>query len=533
MKIRKFLAGFLSAAMVAGACTVGASAAAPAEPTGEERCAAAIENYVEEKFKTNAKDPNSDLWATLEDAVNLYIGTPKVGKYTIDVGLDAITLQKEGVDQTLILKKSNVIAAAKNYAAVLADKTFPSNDLRDTIKTYLDTTEGNILLTHLLEPDYNFQEADITAVLNDTKFRDELCDAVWSIVFRKATLGDALNSLTDDDADSVKDFLGAIGKTISNDTKLSEIFVNKQNFKDLYDIFVGNDIFTGHFNPKAENALNNIQNALNPTPSTPGGGSVVPTNPTQPDDTYVSDTTNDITVNGAYTFKITSKNGKAPVFAVGTPGVFNVTLDKVNGNDYFYKVTAIGAVGAKAGIYINGGSRLLVATVGSTAASQTYVSDTTHDFSVDGAYTFKITSKNGKKPVFVVGTPGIFITQLVKQSGNDYFFKITAIGKPGQSAGIYINGESRLLVATVKSNAYYVSDTTYDLTVDKAYTFKITSKNGKTPTFAVGTPGVFDIKLVKQTGSDYFFKITAVGKSGSQTGIYIDGCPRLLVATVK
>ena len=166
-------------------------------------------------------------------------------------------------------------------------------------------------------------------------------------------------------------------------------------------------------------------------------------------------------------------------------------------------------------------------------APPTFVSDTNSALSVNDAYTFKITSTNSKVPTFVVGTPGIFTVQFVKQSGSDYFYKITAIGPISAQTGIYVNGE-KLLVATVKSAACaFVSDTNSNLSVNSAYTFKITSKNGKAPSFIVGTPGAFDVKLVKQAGSDYFIKITAVGAPGAQAGIYINGGSRFLVATVR
>ena len=180
----------------------------------------------------------------------------------------------------------------------------------------------------------------------------------------------------------------------------------------------------------------------------PGGTPVVPEQPEEPTATYKSDTTYDLTVNGAYTFLITSLNGKKPSFAVGTPGVFRTELVRQDGNKYYYKITSVGKAGSQAGIYINGGSRLLVATVGKPAA--TYKSDTTYDLTVNGAYTFQITSLNGKKPSFAVGTPGVFRTELVNTIGSNYYYKITSVGKKGAQAGIYINGESRLLIATVK-----------------------------------------------------------------------------------
>ena len=85
------------------------------------------------------------------------------------------------------------------------------------------------------------------------------------------------------------------------------------------------------------------------------------------------------------------------------------------------------------------------------SALATYECDTIHDLEVNKSYTFKIVSKNGKAPTFVVGTPGVFQSKLIRKNGNTYFYKITAIGKVGDSAGIYINGSSRCLTATIKA----------------------------------------------------------------------------------
>lgn len=80
-----------------------------------------------------------------------------------------------------------------------------------------------------------------------------------------------------------------------------------------------------------------------------------------------------------------------------------------------------------------------------------FMSDTNSNLSVNGAYTFKITSKNGKAPHFTVGTRGVFDVRFIRRVGNDYYYRITAIGAPGAQAGVYVNDSSRLLVATVKT----------------------------------------------------------------------------------
>ncbi|MGX8709080.1 MAG: hypothetical protein ACQGTM_02395 [bacterium] len=154
-------------------------------------------------------------------------------------------------------------------------------------------------------------------------------------------------------------------------------------------------------------------------------------------------------------------------------------------------------------------------------------SDTTKDFSVakGSAYQFKITSATA--PAFTTGTAGVFSVALASKNGNDYFYKITAIGNVGASTGIYLNGV-KLLVATVKVPAF-TTDTTKDVTVKGAYTLKVTA--AATPTFALGTAGVFKAEFVSKTGNDYLYKITSVGVAGAKTGVYVNGV-KTFVATV-
>lgn len=79
----------------------------------------------------------------------------------------------------------------------------------------------------------------------------------------------------------------------------------------------------------------------------------------------------------------------------------------------------------------------------------TYKSDTTNNLNVKSSYTLKITSRNGKAPFLRFGKSGVFQCRLQKK-GNNYYFQITAVGSEGSSTGIFINGDTQLLVATVK-----------------------------------------------------------------------------------
>ena len=69
------------------------------------------------------------------------------------------------------------------------------------------------------------------------------------------------------------------------------------------------------------------------------------------------------------------------------------------------------------------------------------VSDTTVNFTLKrgSAYCFKMTVVNGNAmtPSFTVGNGDVLKTQFVAKIGNDYYYRVYAIGTPGQSTGVY------------------------------------------------------------------------------------------------
>ena len=157
----------------------------------------------------------------------------------------------------------------------------------------------------------------------------------------------------------------------------------------------------------------------------------------------------------------------------------------------------------------------------------TYVSDTTDNVNVvaGGTYQFKITSTNGAVPQFAVAGDGS-IFKLVAQSneGNDYFFKVQAVGTVGQVCGVYVNKEATP-VATLTVSADYTCDTTtVNVAVGATYQVKITANS--MPTLAAGN-SIYTVAFASQSGNDYFFKITATqnAKAGDAVGFYINGAP--------
>ncbi|WP_312694951.1 hypothetical protein [Caproiciproducens sp.] len=153
--------------------------------------------------------------------------------------------------------------------------------------------------------------------------------------------------------------------------------------------------------------------------------------------TFKSDTGARVSIDAGmvYQFKITSLNGKKPTFSVAGKS-FQVTANGSKGNDYFFKVKAVGKVGDSAGVYING--QKTPSTI--LSITNTIKVDTGSKLTVKSGkvYQFKITAS--VKPTFVSGNSSVFKVTNNGNKGIDYFFKVTAIGKVGQSTGFYLNG---------------------------------------------------------------------------------------------
>ncbi|MDC0700665.1 hypothetical protein POG20_19310, partial [Blautia wexlerae] len=66
--------------------------------------------------------------------------------------------------------------------------------------------------------------------------------------------------------------------------------------------------------------------------------------------------------------------------------------------------------------------------------------DTTADFTLrhGGSYCFKVTAADGVVPQFTVGNGSVLKTQFVRQAGSDYYYTVYAVGKAGESTGVYI-----------------------------------------------------------------------------------------------
>ncbi len=236
-------------------------------------------------------------------------------------------------------------------------------------------------------------------------------------------------------------------------------------------------------------------------------------------------------VGESYTYRFAIMGGGEPRFAAGTAGVLSTQLVKKDGINYYVKATAIGKVKDGTTLYVsfpNAQRNYKDYKVAVCDAILTQMkSDTTGNFSVKQgmSYTFKITGATS----FHADADGVFKTELVKTVGTAMYYKITAIGEPGKLADFYMaaNGQPEQKVCTVTvgpppAPIVIQSDTNTDFSIvpKASYQFKITVPGVPVVNFNTGTAGVFEIALVRHTGDDFFYKITAVGQSGKEAGIY-------------
>ncbi|MCI1965908.1 MAG: hypothetical protein LKJ17_07235 [Oscillospiraceae bacterium] len=255
-----------------------------------------------------------------------------------------------------------------------------------------------------------------------------------------------------------------------------------------------------------------------------------------------SDTNDDFSLakGSSYQFKITGANN----FYAGSSGAFTVSKVTTSGSDTYYRITATGKVGAAAGFYMSAPGCVPLKVCAVTVAPVQITSDTNDDFelSTGKSYQFKLTAPGAKSIQFNAGSAGVVQPVLVKHTGNDFYYKITAVGAPGRQTGIYasVPGQNavKLCVVTVKE-VKVVSDTNSDfsLAAGASYQFKVTAPGASSVNFTAGSQGVVHTCFVARNGDDFFFKVTGRGTHGQQTGIYVSvpnqAATKVCVITIK
>ena len=155
--------------------------------------------------------------------------------------------------------------------------------------------------------------------------------------------------------------------------------------------------------------------------------------------------------------------------------------------------------------------------------SSNFTSDTTSDLSVQDSYQFRITSADGSVPSFVLGTPGVFSVQTIRGGRNEFFFRVTPIGRPGSQTGVYLDGKTRLLVLTVAPVQWNgtACDTQgmFDVQEGKTYQFKVVSDHK--PVLMPGS-GSFRLLDIRQNGKEWYFRFSASGRPGESCGFYLE-----------
>ncbi len=161
-------------------------------------------------------------------------------------------------------------------------------------------------------------------------------------------------------------------------------------------------------------------------------------------------------------------------------------------------------------------------------------SDTLGLVDVDGAYQFRFTSEFGTPPVVELDSES-FRAELASQEGNDYFWKVYALGSSGETCNVTVNGTcvARLTaVSAAPASGLVVSDTTAPFTVAAggSYQFRLTAD--AMPSMAAGSP-CFTVEYVGNDGKDWFFKVYAIGNVGDACGFYVNLAPTpVAVATI-
>lgn len=147
-----------------------------------------------------------------------------------------------------------------------------------------------------------------------------------------------------------------------------------------------------------------------------------------------------IPAGGVSYFTVITDSSEAPKAISANPSVASVSYYDRTALGYRYQVT--GVTPGTAVITLQAGSSALpcrfTATVAGTAALR---SDTTVDFTLrrGSAYCFKFTlpDSSAALPSFTVGNGGVLKTQFVARVGNECYFRVWAVGAPGQRTGVY------------------------------------------------------------------------------------------------
>jgi len=147
----------------------------------------------------------------------------------------------------------------------------------------------------------------------------------------------------------------------------------------------------------------------------------------------------------------------------------------------------------------------------------------TYDFGSRNTYCYMVWTSSNTIPKVSSSNPNVVSVQFEKQAANGgYLFRINRLAQ-GTAEITTIVGSERISF-TAKAGISVKSDTSMPFALKKGatYTFRMTVLSASTaaPQFSVGNGSVFQTQYLKKSGNDYFFKIQAIGNSGSETAVY-------------
>jgi|GEM_PF-1785000 hypothetical protein len=244
-------------------------------------------------------------------------------------------------------------------------------------------------------------------------------------------------------------------------------------------------------------------------------------------------------------FQVLTSAEEPPTVKSSDDAILKVELDKLIGDatlktyQYRYKGLKSGTVT----VTVNSKDGLTTKETFKVnqAADYVFKSDTTGNLNLKqgSSYCIRIAgfSKDDSvvKPVLTASGTNVLKTQFVNRIGSNFYYKITAIGKVGQTAYVYTSAlgvaqvtQCKVTIVsaekkqTTQKDSKVKCDTYGEFGIEKgaSYCFKLTVSKGIEPSFAVGSKGIFTSKFVKRSGDYYYYKITAIGNPGQSAGIY-------------
>lgn len=199
-----------------------------------------------------------------------------------------------------------------------------------------------------------------------------------------------------------------------------------------------------------------------------------------------------------------------------------VFVDAVKQKEISYAVVPVGAVlsvAPAAGYQF----------AGSTHTSVNHFSKNSGGAFVEEQNSFKLENGGASFTVPATSAGKLIVLQTIvvtaREENPEAFYAYFYVDSTAPASSAQVTGTTQPAgTAVVASAGTYKSDTgsRLNLGANKVYQFKITSLNGKQPTFNIAG-SAFKVTFNGKSGNDYRYLVKAVGKVGQYGGVYING----------